>query len=299
MGLSMTKLERKPPWLKVPLPKGDNYTEIKSSLREKGLYTVCEEAACPNLSECWAAKTATVMILGGTCTRACKFCNVKTGNPKKWLDLEEPKKTAEMAKIMGLNYMVVTSVDRDDLDDFGASHFADVVERIRKDSPRTKVEVLIPDFDGKPEHMHTLAKSEPFVIAQNVETVKRLTYPVRDRRAGYEKSLDCLKFYKNNYPNITTKTSLMVGLGETWDELLEAMDDIREVNVDIITFGQYLRPTQRHLKVERYYKPEEFAELKRIAYEKGFKFVASGPLVRSSYKAADYLKFLNDQGISV
>ena len=295
----MTKLERKPPWLKVPLPKGNNYTEIKSSLRQKGLYTVCEEAACPNLSECWAAKTATVMILGGTCTRACKFCNVKTGNPKKWLDLEEPKKTAEMAKIMGLNYMVVTSVDRDDLDDFGASHFAKVVERIRKDSPRTKVEVLIPDFDGEQKHMHTLAQSEPFVIAQNVETVKRLTYPVRDRRAGYEKSLDCLEFYKSHYPHITTKTSLMVGLGETWDELLEAMDDIRKAKVDIITFGQYLRPTQRHLKVERYYKPEEFEELKRIAYQKGFKFVASGPLVRSSYKAADYLKFLNDQGISV
>jgi len=295
----MTKLERKPPWLKVPLPKGSNYAEIKSSLREKGLYTVCEEAACPNLSECWAAKTATVMILGGVCTRACKFCNVKTGNPKQWLDLEEPKKTAEMAKIMGLNYMVVTSVDRDDLEDFGASHFAKVVEKICEESPKTKVEVLIPDFDGKSEHMHTLAKSGPFVIAQNIETVKRLTYPVRDRRAGYEKSLDCLEFYKNHYPQITTKTSLMVGLGETWEELLEAMDDIRKAQVDIITFGQYLRPTQRHLKVERYYKPEEFDELKRLAYQKGFKFVASGPLVRSSYKAADYLQYLKDQGISV
>ena len=292
-------LERKPPWLKVPLPKGENYTEIKSSLREKGLYTVCEEAACPNLSECWAAKTATVMILGGVCTRACKFCNVKTGNPKQWIDPEEPIKTAEMAKIMGLNYMVVTSVDRDDLPDFGSSHFAKVVERIKKDSPKTKVEVLIPDFDGREEFMHILASSEPFVIAQNVETVKRLTYPVRDRRAGYEKSLECLNFYKKHYPHLTTKTSLMVGLGETWEELLEAIRDIRNVGTDIITFGQYLRPTKRHLPVERYYTPEEFQELKRISYEMGFKFVASGPLVRSSYKASDYLKFLRDQGIEV
>ena len=187
------------------------------------------------------------MILGGTCTRACKFCNVKTGNPKKWLDLEEPKKTAEMAKIMGLNYMVVTSVDRDDLDDFGASHFAKVVERIRKDSPRTKVEVLIPDFDGEQKHMHTLAQSEPFVIAQNVETVKGLPTQFVTEGQGM-KSLDCLEFIKS-LPHITTKTSLMVGLGETWNELLEAMDDIRKAKVDIITFGQYLRPTQRHLKV--------------------------------------------------
>ena len=293
------KLEPKPSWLKVPLPKGENYAEIKSSLREKGLYTVCEEAACPNLSECWAAKTATVMILGGICTRACKFCNVKTGNPKQWVDADEPQKTAEMAKIMDLNYMVVTSVDRDDLPDFGSDHFAKVVIQIKKDSPNTKVEVLIPDFDGQEEWMHLLAKSEPFVIAQNVETVKRLTYPVRDRRAGYEKSLKCLAFYKKNYPHLTTKTSLMVGLGETWEELKEAMKDIRNAGVDIITFGQYLRPTKRHLEVNRYYSPEEFQELKRLAYEMGFKFVASGPLVRSSYKASDYLKFLRDQGVSV
>ncbi len=293
------KLQPKPPWLKVPLPKGENYAEIKSSLREKGLFTVCEEAACPNLSECWAAKTATVMILGGVCTRACKFCNVKTGNPKQWVDADEPQKTAEMAKIMDLNYMVVTSVDRDDLPDFGSGHFAEVVNRIKKDSPNTKVEVLIPDFDGQEEWMHLLAKSEPFVIAQNMETVKRLTYPVRDRRAGYEKSLKCLAFYKENYPHVTTKTSLMVGLGETWEELKEAMTDIRNAGVDIITFGQYLRPTKRHLEVKRYYSPEEFEALKSLAYDMGFKFVASGPLVRSSYKASDYLKFLRDQRVSV
>jgi len=288
-------LTRKPEWLKVKIPTSDNYKEIKANLRKKGLFTVCEEASCPNIAECWEAKTATMMILGGTCTRACKFCHVDTGNPKGLINSQEIEKAHEMASTMNLEYLVITSVDRDDLLDFGSGHFASIVRKIGEKHPSTMVEVLVPDFDGIPEHMHTLAQSNPLVIAQNIETVKRLTHKVRDRRAGYEKSLNCLDFYKKNYPHISTKTSLMVGLGETMEEIRECLQDLRKVNVDIITFGQYLRPTQRHLKVERYYKPQEFDELKSIALDMGFKFVASGPLVRSSYKASDFLKYLRDQ----
>lgn len=288
-------LKGKPSYLKARIPKGHNFVDVKNNLRERKLYTVCEEAKCPNLGECWESKTATMMILGDTCTRACKFCHIKTGNPHGLLDLEEPKKASEMVEIMGLNYLVVTSVDRDDLPDFGAGHFASVVERIHKDHPEVKVEVLIPDFHAEPVHMHTLAKSNPFVIAQNLETVKRLTHPVRDRRASYEKTLEALKFYKDNYPHITTKTSLMVGLGETKEELVQAMVDLRSAGVQIITFGQYLRPTLAHLEVQRYYELEEYDHLKKIAYDLGFEFVASGPMVRSSYKAGEYLKFLNEK----
>lgn len=288
-------IEKKPAWLKVPLPSGENFGEIKGSLREKGLFTVCEEAKCPNISECWQAKTATVMILGGTCTRACKFCHVDTGNPRGIINFDEIEKTAEMVGIMNLDYIVITSVDRDDLADFGSSHFSAVVKRVKELHPSTMVETLIPDFDSVEEHMHTLAKSYPLVIAQNMETVKRLTHIVRDRRAGYEKTLKALDFYKKNYPDIFTKTSLMVGLGETFEEIEDCLLDLRKINVDIVTFGQYLRPTPRHLKVERYYAPEEFEKLKKIALDMGFSFVASGPLVRSSYKASDFLKFLKSK----
>jgi lipoic acid synthetase len=286
------KYQRKPEWLKVRLPQGEDFKDIRNNMREKGLSTVCEEAKCPNISECWSARTATVMILGDTCTRACKFCHVKTGNPKGFLNPEEIDNTSKMVGLMSLRYIVITSVDRDDLPDYGAGHFAAVIKRVHKDHPETKVEVLIPDFAGIPEHMHTLAEANPFVIAQNIETVKRLTHPVRDRRAGYEKTLDCLKFYKDNYPHIQTKTSLMVGLGETWKEIQEALEDIRAAGVDIITFGQYLQPSKRHLNVERFYSPDEFEELKRMALKMGFKFVASGPLVRSSYKAGDFLDYV-------
>lgn len=294
-----TPVARKPDWLKVKLPGGDNFKEIRENLRSKGLYTVCEEAGCPNIGECWSQKTATVMILGDTCTRACKFCDVKTGNPKGFVNHKEIEETANMVGIMALKYIVLTSVDRDDLADFGAKHFADVVTKIHQEHPAVIVEVLIPDFCGTAEHMHTLAKSNPFVIAQNLETVKRLTHPVRDRRASYETTLQCLDFYKKNYPHITTKTSLMVGLGESMEEIKEALTDLREVDCDIVTFGQYLQPTNRHLKIERYYRPDEFSELKNIAYAMGFKFVASGPLVRSSYKAYDYLTHLRSQGVSI
>lgn len=287
--------QRKPEWLKVKLPEGQDFKEIRDNLREKGLSTVCEEAKCPNISECWSARTATVMILGDTCTRACKFCHVKTGNPKGFLNPEEIENTSKMVGLMNLRYIVITSVDRDDLPDHGASHFAAVVDRVHADHPETKVEVLIPDFGVDEERMHTLAKSNPFVIAQNIETVRRLTHPVRDPRAGYEKTLDTLSFYKKHYPHIQTKTSIMVGLGETWQELQETIEDVRARGVDIVTFGQYLQPSKRHLAVERYYTPEEFQELKRMALKIGFKFVASGPLVRSSYKAGDFLDYVEGQ----
>lgn len=286
-------LKGKPRHLKAKIGKGGNYVSVKKSLRERGLYTVCEEAMCPNLGECWDAKTATMMVLGDTCTRACKFCNVKTGNPKGVVDQDEPRKASEMVAMMGLKYLVITSVDRDDLPDLGAGQFAKIVRRVNEDHPNAKVEVLIPDFNAVPEHMDTLANSSPFVVAQNLETVKRLTHQVRDRRAGYDQTLAALKYYKDNYPHIHTKSSLMVGLGETKEELVEAMVDLKKAGVNIITFGQYLRPTMAHLEVQRYYEPEEFDHLKKLAYDIGFDFVASGPMVRSSYKAGDYLDFLN------
>ncbi len=289
------KYQRKPEWLKVNLPQGDDFKDIRNNLREKGLSTVCEEAKCPNISECWSARTATVMILGDTCTRACKFCNVKTGNPKGFVNHLEVENTSKMVELMNLRYVVITSVDRDDLPDHGAGHFAAVIDRVHLDHPETKVEVLIPDFAGDETRMHHLAKSAPFVIAQNIETVRRLTHPVRDIRAGYEKTLDCLKFYKTHYPQIQTKTSVMVGLGETWNELQETLVDVRAAGVDIITFGQYLQPSKRHLNVEKFYTPAEFDELKRMALKMGFKFVASGPLVRSSYKAADFLDYVEQK----
>jgi lipoic acid synthetase len=286
------KYQRKPEWLKVKLPEGQDFKEIRDNMREKGLATVCEEAKCPNISECWSARTATVMILGDTCTRACKFCHVKTGNPKGFLNPEEITNTSRMVALMNLRYIVITSVDRDDLPDHGAGHFAAVIKKVHEDHPETKVEVLIPDFGGDEERMRVLAEANPFVIAQNIETVRRLTHPVRDIRAGYDKTFNCLKFYKENFPHIQTKTSIMVGLGENWTEIQETLEDARRVGVDIITFGQYLQPSKRHLNVEKFYSPEEFEELKRMALKLGFKFVASGPLVRSSYKAGDFLDYV-------
>jgi lipoic acid synthetase len=288
---------RKPEWLKITHRREDEYREIRLSLRAKGLHTVCEEAACPNLNECWSKKTATLMILGDTCTRGCRFCNVKTGHPKGFIDPMEIDHASEMVALMKLDYLVLTSVDRDDLPDHGAGHFAAIINRIKNDFPNTKVEALVPDFGGDFERMKTIVDSAPFVVAQNMETVRRLTHPVRDIRAGYELTLKCLDFYKKN--GMRTKTSLMVGLGETLDELEETMKDLRSVVVDVLTFGQYLQPTKAHWPISRYYSPREFSELQRTAYKLGFAFVASGPLVRSSYKASDYLAFVegkNQQG---
>ena len=282
----------KPHWFKTPLPTGGTYSLLEKSLRKRGMATVCEEARCPNRGECWSAGTATLMILGDTCTRACRFCHVKTGNPKGWVDGGEIDGASRMVSLMNLRYIVVTSVDRDDLEDFGAGHFAAVVERITRDHPQTKVEVLVPDFQAARGPMHILAQSSPFVIAQNLETVRRLAPTVRDRRAGHDKTLRALDFYHRHYPHIATKSSLMVGLGETREELREAFDDLLEVGVKVLTLGQYLRPSPRHLRVHRYYRPEEFRDLREEALSAGFDFVASGPLVRSSYRAHEYLDFL-------
>ena len=277
--------ERKPDWLKVRLPSGNNYAKVKQTVKDNRLSTVCEEAMCPNLGECWDAGTATIMLMGYICTRACKFCAVATGNPKGWLDPEEPRLAAESVRLMGLNYVVLTSVDRDDLDDGGASHYAAVVKKIKELNPDTAVEALTPDFAGNLEHVSLVLESGIEVYAQNVETVKRLTHPVRDPRASYEQTLSVLAHAKKTHPTLLTKTSLMLGLGETREELLQTMDDLRDIGVDIVTFGQYLRPTSAHLKVERFVPPDEFNELRDIGLDKGFLEVVSGPLVRSSYRA--------------
>jgi lipoyl synthase len=293
--LDRTVLVNKPKWLKASIPSGKNFNHLQKALKERNLATVCQEAKCPNISECWEARTATLMILGDTCTRACKFCHVKTGNPQGLIDSKEIDRSVEMVGMMKLRYVVITSVDRDDLPDHGADHFARVVEAISVHYPETMVEVLIPDFGGEAERMHRLAQSRPFVIAQNIETVKRLTHPVRDRRAGYEKTLNVLKFYKEHYPQIKTKSSLMVGLGESTEELISSMEDLRAVGVNIVTFGQYLQPSPKHLTVQRFYAPSEFVQLKKIALDLGFDFCASGPMVRSSYKASEYLDYLELQ----
>ena len=286
---------RKPPWLSSPLPTTKTYSNLKRLLKDRRLYTVCQEAKCPNVGECWSGGTATMMILGDTCTRACKFCHVKTGNPRGVVNTGEIIGASQMVEVMKLRYLVVTSVDRDDLADFGASHFAAVVKRIKSDHPQTRVEVLVPDFNCLPKAIHTLAESRPFVIAQNLETVKRLTHPVRDRRAGYEKTLKALGLYNTHYGHIPTKSSLMVGLGETKAELVESFEDLLKVGVKILTIGQYLRPSTRHLKVQRYWHPDEFKELKEKALSMGFQFVAAAPLARSSYKAHEYLDFLEQK----
>jgi lipoyl synthase len=282
--------ERKPDWLKVSLPSGIGYSSIKDIVGRHGLATVCQEAMCPNIAECWSAGTATFMLLGSVCTRACKFCAVNTGNPLGRLDATEPKHIAESVELMGLKYVVLTSVDRDDLLDGGAAHFAQTVKAIKSRVPTAKVEALTPDFQGKLECVHTVIDSGVEVYAQNLETVRRLTHPVRDSRAGYEQTLKVLAGAKAYKPSVYTKTSLMLGLGETRAEIREALSDIRAANVDIVTFGQYLRPTRNHLAVERYIPPSEFDEIRIEALEYGFLEVVAGPLVRSSYKAEQVLK---------
>lgn len=281
--------ERKPDWLKVKLPTGENYAKVKQTVRENRLSTVCEEAMCPNLGECWDAGTATIMLMGYVCTRACKFCAVATGNPKGWLDPDEPRLAAESVRLMGLKYVVLTSVDRDDLDDGGAGHYAAAVRKIKEVNPDTAIEALTPDFQGNLEDVTKVLESGIQVFAQNVETVRRLTHPVRDPRASYEQTLNVLAHAKRRRPDILTKTSVMLGLGETDEEILETLADLRAIGVDIVTFGQYLRPTAAHLSVKRYVTPEQFNEYRDWGLEKGFLEVVSGPLVRSSYRAEQAL----------
>ncbi|MEM6428670.1 MAG: lipoyl synthase [Deinococcota bacterium] len=275
----------KPSWLKVKLPSGGKYQEVKGTVKTNQLSTVCEEAKCPNIAECWSAGTATLMLMGSVCTRACRFCAVDTGNPKGRLDPDEPRLAASSVKLMGLKYVVLTSVDRDDLPDGGASHFARTVREIKQVNPDTAVEALTPDFQGDKGCIQTVLDSGIEVYAQNVETVKRLTHPVRDPRASYEQTLDVLAHAKKARPDVLTKTSLMLGLGETDAEILETMDDLKGIGVDIVTFGQYLRPTVNHLPVERYVTPDEFKRYRSIGLAKGFLEVVSGPMVRSSYRA--------------
>lgn len=280
---------RKPEWLKIKLNTNEHYTGLKKMMREKQLHTVCEEARCPNIHECWAVRrTATFMILGDVCTRACRFCAVKTGLPTE-LDWQEPERVAESVRLMNLKHVVVTAVARDDLKDGGAAVFAETVRAIRRKNPLTTIEVLPSDMGGVYENLKTLMDARPDILNHNIETVRRLTPRVR-ARATYERSLEFLRRAKEMQPDIPTKSSLMVGLGETKEEILEAMDDLRAVGVNILTIGQYLQPTKKHLKVEKYYHPHEFMELKEIALMKGFSHCESGPLVRSSYHADEQVQ---------
>jgi lipoyl synthase len=288
MNVAVKPLERKPEWLKVKLNTGDNFKEIKSMMRSKTLHTVCEEAKCPNIHECWANRTATFMILGDICTRACRFCAVKTGLPTE-LDLAEPERVADAAVQMGLKHCVVTSVARDDLEDGGAMVFAETIKAVRGKLPLCGVEVLIPDFLGREASLRTVLEAKPDILNHNIETVERMSDRVRSK-AKYRRSLELLARSKQIAPEIPTKSSIMIGVGEQWDELLQTMDDLRAVDCDIMTIGQYLQPSLNHLEVKMYYTPEQFAMLKQEGMKRGFKHVESGPLVRSSYHAHEQVK---------
>ncbi len=277
--------DRKPPWLRVRLPGGAGFEAVRRTVRGHALSTVCEESHCPNIGECWSHGTATLMLMGSVCTRACRFCAVDTGNPNGWLDANEPRHTAQSVRLMGLKYVVLTSVDRDDLPDGGAAHYAACIAAIKRVNPHTAVEALTPDFAGDRAAVAAVVDAGIDVFAQNLETVERLTHPVRDPRAGYGQTLGVLQHAKRHRGEVLTKSSLMLGLGETEDELRTAMDDLRAADVDILTLGQYLRPTPHHLPVARWVHPDAFARYREWGLARGFVEVASGPLVRSSYRA--------------
>ncbi|NHN33487.1 lipoyl synthase [Paenibacillus sp. S3N08] len=283
-----TPLERKPDWLKIKLTTGENFKELKNMMRDKTLHTVCEEAKCPNIHECWANRTATFMILGDICTRACRFCAVNSGLPTE-LDLGEPERVAEAAQQMGLKHVVVTSVARDDLADGGSSIFAATIRAIRKRMPMCGVEVLIPDFLGNEESLRTVLDAKPDILNHNIETVARLSDKVRSK-AKYSRTLELLARSKRIAPNIPTKASIMLGLGEETHEIIQTMDDLRASDCNIMTIGQYLQPSAKHLTVKKYYTPDEFAALKIEGMKRGFSHVESGPLVRSSYHAHEQVK---------
>ncbi len=277
---------RKPRWLRVPVAGGERYQRVKDTLARLRLHTVCAEAHCPNVGECWSGGTATVMLMGDVCTRGCRFCHVKTAARPPPLDPDEPRHLAEAVAELGLDYIVVTSVDRDDLPDGGAGHFADAIRRL-KAIDGLLVEVLTPDFQGDAEAVRTVGRAAPDVFANNLETVRRLTPLVRDARASYQQTLDVLARMKREFPRVVTKSSLMLGLGEAPAEVEEAMRDLRAHGVEILTFGQYLRPSEWHLPVVEWVSPEAFEAWRRRGLELGFRYVASGPLVRSSYRAAE------------
>jgi len=288
---------RHPEWIRVRAPFGEKYTHLKGLVRGLQLHTVCEEAMCPNIGECWGAGTATIMILGDTCTRACRFCAVTTGNPRGIVDAGEPTRVADAIAELQLNYVVLTSVDRDDLPDGGAGIFAETIRQIKTKSPRTKVEVLTPDFRGNRDDVAQVALAQPDVFGQNIETVRRLTHVVRDRRAGYDLTMTVLQMVKDIDPTRKTKSSILVGMGETPDEVVETMRDLRAVNVDLLAIGQYLQPTKlkRHVPLVEYVTPDQFAWYKEQGLQLGFRYVASGPLVRSSYKAWEAAMVLSSE----
>jgi lipoic acid synthetase len=290
--------QRKPPWLRMRLERSEKFGAVMDTVHTHRLATVCEESHCPNIGECWSNGTATIMLMGSVCTRACRFCAVDTGNPNGWLDPEEPSNAARSVELMNLRYVVLTSVDRDDLDDGGAAHYAACVRAIRERNPSTAVEALTPDFSGSEQAVETVVNSGLQVFAQNLETVERLTHRVRDPRAGYGQTLEVLAHGKRSNPEVLTKSSLMLGLGESEDEVLAAMRDLRDHQVDILTLGQYLRPTPNHLPVEEWVTPEKFAWYREQGLELGFTEVASGPLVRSSYRA-DRILEQNNLGLPV
>jgi lipoic acid synthetase len=281
------ELVRKPAWLRISPPAGEIYTKVKQSLRSRELHTVCEEARCPNIAECWGTGTATIMIMGDICSRRCRFCAVNSGRPIL-LNPDEPRKVADAIKEWGLSYVVITSVCRDDLHDGGSEHMSKTIKAIKSLCPTTIVESLIPDFKGNVDSIRMIVDSEPQVISHNIETVKRLSSKIRDARASYEQSLSVLKKCKEMNSAIYTKSSIMLGLGESKDEIIDTMRDLRSVGVDILTMGQYLQPTPAHSPVLEYISPEQFNELREIAETMHFVYVASGPLVRSSYRAGEF-----------
>ena len=278
-------IQKKPDWIRVKAPVSNIFKQTSDLIKKNNLITVCEEAACPNISECWQKKHATFMILGDTCTRACAFCNVKTGKPKI-VDIFEPFKIANAVKDLGLEHVVITSVDRDDLDDGGASHFVDVIKSIRNSNPKTTIEILTPDFFKKRDSKNILEECLPDVFNHNLETVPRLYTSIRPG-SRYFISLELLYDIKKRTPSLFTKSGLMVGLGESKDEIYQVMDDLRSANVDFLTIGQYLQPTEKHAKLERFVTPKEFEDYKTMAYAKGFLMVSSSPLTRSSYHASE------------
>lgn len=281
-------LGRKPDWLKVRLPSGDNYKDVHELMRKSKLNTVCEEAKCPNMAECWNHRTATFMILGDTCTRSCGFCNVKVGMPNE-LDLDEPRRVAESVEQLQLRHAVITSVNRDELKDGGASIFADTIRLIREKAPTCTIEILIPDFKGEKEAFEIIMKNPPDILNHNLETVERLYHAVRPQ-AKFERSLELIRWFKDR--GLRTKSGIMVGIGEEPDEVIAIMDKLRAHGCDIMTIGQYLQPTKIHLPVDRYVTPEEFAMYKEEGLKRGFKFVESSPLVRSSYHADEHARDL-------
>lgn len=279
---------RLPAWLRAPLPGGERYAQIKANLRDRGLHTVCEEAQCPNIGECWNEGTATLMLMGDTCTRTCRFCAVKTARRPPPLDPSEPAQSAEQVALMGLDYVVLTSVNRDELDDGGAGHFAASIHAIASRCPNTLIEVLTPDFQGALPDVETVLDAGPHVFAHNVETVEALQRTVRDHRASWAQSLAVLRHAKAHRPDVVTKTSIMLGLGETEPQIEAALVTLRENDVDAVTLGQYLRPSPWHHEVKRFVTPEEFAHWQERAETLGFAYCASGPLVRSSYRAGEH-----------